>query len=61
VQNRVHPKSSIMEGYTTEEVVECCAITPAFYKNTSFANIEVHIGCISMYPAYKNPSKNNHA
>jgi hypothetical protein len=25
VWNRVHPKGSIMEGYTTEEVVECCA------------------------------------
>jgi hypothetical protein len=24
VQNRAHPESSIMEGYTTEEVVECC-------------------------------------
>jgi hypothetical protein len=24
VRNRVHPKGSIMEGYTTEEVVECC-------------------------------------
>jgi hypothetical protein len=23
VQNRAHPKDSIMEGYTTEEVVEC--------------------------------------
>jgi hypothetical protein len=34
-------------------------VTPAFYKNTIFANIEVHIGCISMYPAYKNLSKNN--
>jgi hypothetical protein len=25
VQNRAHPEGSIMEGYTTEEVVECCA------------------------------------
>jgi hypothetical protein len=25
VRNRAHPKGSIMEGYTTEEVVECCA------------------------------------
>jgi hypothetical protein len=25
MRNRAHPKSSIMEGYTTEEVVECCA------------------------------------
>jgi hypothetical protein len=24
VRNRAHPESSIMEGYTTEEVVECC-------------------------------------
>jgi hypothetical protein len=24
VQNRAHPEGSIMEGYTTEEVVECC-------------------------------------
>jgi hypothetical protein len=24
VQNRAHPKGSIIEGYTTEEVVECC-------------------------------------
>jgi hypothetical protein len=24
VWNRAHPKGSIMEGYTTEEVVECC-------------------------------------
>jgi hypothetical protein len=25
VQNRAHPEGSIMEDYTTEEVVECCA------------------------------------
>jgi hypothetical protein len=25
VRNRAHPKGSIMEGYTTEKVVECCA------------------------------------
>jgi hypothetical protein len=25
VRNRAHPESCIMEGYTTEEVVECCA------------------------------------
>jgi hypothetical protein len=25
VHNRAHPEGSIMEGYTTEEVVECCA------------------------------------
>jgi hypothetical protein len=25
VRNRAHPKGSIMEGYTTKEVVECCA------------------------------------
>jgi hypothetical protein len=25
VQNRAHPKGSIMECYTTEEMVECCA------------------------------------
>jgi hypothetical protein len=25
VRNRVHPEGSIMEGYTIEEVVECCA------------------------------------
>jgi hypothetical protein len=25
VQNRAHPEGSIMEGYTIEEVVECCA------------------------------------
>jgi hypothetical protein len=25
VWNHAHPKASIMEGYTTEEVVECCA------------------------------------
>jgi hypothetical protein len=24
VRNHVHPKGSIMEGYTTEEMVECC-------------------------------------
>jgi hypothetical protein len=24
VPNHTHPKGSIMEGYTTEEVVECC-------------------------------------
>jgi hypothetical protein len=24
VWNRAHPKGCIMEGYTTEEVVECC-------------------------------------
>jgi hypothetical protein len=24
VRNRTHPEGSIMEGYTTEEVVECC-------------------------------------
>jgi hypothetical protein len=23
--NHAHPNGSIMEGYTTEEVVECCA------------------------------------
>jgi hypothetical protein len=25
VRNRAHPEGSIMEGYTTEKVVECCA------------------------------------
>jgi hypothetical protein len=25
VQNRAHMEGSIMEGYTIEEVVECCA------------------------------------
>jgi hypothetical protein len=25
VRNRAHPEGSIMEGYTTEEVVKCCA------------------------------------
>jgi hypothetical protein len=25
VQNRAHPEGSIMKGYTTEEVIECCA------------------------------------
>jgi uncharacterized protein YbaA (DUF1428 family) len=25
VRNRAHPEGSIMEGYTIEEVVECCA------------------------------------
>jgi hypothetical protein len=25
VRNRVHPEGPIMESYTTEEVVECCA------------------------------------
>jgi hypothetical protein len=25
VRNHAHPEGSIMEGYTTEEVVECCA------------------------------------
>jgi hypothetical protein len=24
VWNHAHPKGSIMEGYTTDEVVECC-------------------------------------
>jgi hypothetical protein len=24
VRNRAHPEGSIIEGYTTEEVVECC-------------------------------------
>jgi hypothetical protein len=24
VQNRAHPEGSIIEGYTTEEVFECC-------------------------------------
>jgi hypothetical protein len=24
VRNRTHPEGSIMEGYTTEEVIECC-------------------------------------
>jgi hypothetical protein len=24
VQNRAHPEGSVMEGYTTEEVIECC-------------------------------------
>jgi hypothetical protein len=34
-------------------------VTPTFYKNNFFANIEVHIGCISICRAYENPSKNN--
>jgi hypothetical protein len=25
VPNRAHPKGSIIEGYTTEEMIECCA------------------------------------
>jgi hypothetical protein len=25
MRNHAHPEASIMEGYTTEEVVECCA------------------------------------
>jgi hypothetical protein len=25
VCNHAHPKGSMIEGYTTEEVVECCA------------------------------------
>jgi hypothetical protein len=25
VRNHAHPEDSIMEGYTTEEVIECCA------------------------------------
>jgi hypothetical protein len=25
VRNRAHPEGSIIEGYTIEEVVECCA------------------------------------
>jgi hypothetical protein len=25
VRNRAHPEGSIMEGYITEEVIECCA------------------------------------
>jgi hypothetical protein len=25
VRNRAHPKGSIMECYTTEDVIECCA------------------------------------
>jgi hypothetical protein len=33
-------------------------VTPTFYKNKVFANIELHIGCISICRAYKNPSKN---
>jgi hypothetical protein len=24
VRNRAHPEGSIIEGYTTEEVIECC-------------------------------------
>jgi hypothetical protein len=24
VRNRAHPEGSIMEGYTTEEVIDCC-------------------------------------
>jgi hypothetical protein len=24
VRNRAHPKGSMIEGYTTEEVIECC-------------------------------------
>jgi hypothetical protein len=24
VHNRAHPKGSMIEGYTTEEVIECC-------------------------------------
>jgi hypothetical protein len=24
VRNRAHPKRSMIEGYTTEEIIECC-------------------------------------
>jgi hypothetical protein len=34
-------------------------VTPTFYKNNFFANIEVHIECISICRAYEKPSKNN--
>jgi hypothetical protein len=36
-------------------------VTPTFYKNNFFANIEVYIGCISICHAYEKLSKNNHA
>jgi hypothetical protein len=35
-------------------------VTPTFYKNKIlFANIEVHIGCLSICRAYEKPSKIN--
>jgi hypothetical protein len=34
-------------------------VTPTFYNNKNFANIEVHIGGISICRAYERPSKNN--
>jgi hypothetical protein len=34
-------------------------VTPTFYKNNFFTNIEVHIGCITICRAYEKPSKNN--
>jgi hypothetical protein len=37
----------------------CRFVMPTFYKNKVFANIEVHIDCIAICRAYKNPSKNN--
>jgi hypothetical protein len=32
-------------------------VTPTFYKNKIFANIEVHIGCIPVCCAYEKLSK----
>jgi hypothetical protein len=34
-------------------------VTPIFYKNNFFVNIEVYIGCISIYHAHEKPSKIN--
>jgi hypothetical protein len=27
VRNRAHPEGSMIEGYTTQEVIECCITT----------------------------------
>jgi hypothetical protein len=34
-------------------------VTPTFYKNKFFINIEMHIGYISICRTYEKPSKNN--
>jgi hypothetical protein len=43
VQNRAHAESSILEGYTTEEVVECC-VDYIKYEKWICLHIPLHEG-----------------
>jgi hypothetical protein len=40
VRNHAHPKGSIMEGYTTEEVVECCV---DYVKNEKIIGLSISL------------------